>query len=56
VRGRTEPGALVTVNGVAAVVDASGNFEIQVVAGSEPIVVTATDVSGNSVSVEIETR
>lgn len=56
VRGRTEPGSVVTVDGVTATVDAAGNFEIQIVAGSEPIVVTATDVSGNNVSVEIETR
>jgi hypothetical protein len=56
VRGRSEPGAVVTVNGITATVDAAGNFEVQVVAGSTPIVVTATDVSGNRVSVEIETE
>jgi hypothetical protein len=56
VRGRTEPGTQITVAGQSAAVDASGNFQLDVVAGANPISVIAIDSTGNRVSVEIETR
>jgi hypothetical protein len=56
VRGRTEPGAQVTINGQTVTADAAGNFELQVVAGTQPIHVEAVDGAGNRMSVEIETK
>ncbi|HYS70908.1 MAG TPA: Ig-like domain-containing protein, partial [Thermoplasmata archaeon] len=50
VRGTTETGARVTVNGVQAVVDVNGAFAVSLVLaeGANTIRVDATDVSGNT--------
>ncbi len=50
VRGRTEPGAAITVNGEPAVVESNGTFNkaVQMTqGGSAPVVVLATDAAGN---------
>ena len=48
--GITEPGAVVTVNGVAAVVDTFGKFTVQMTLtkGSNQVTATATDAAGNA--------
>jgi hypothetical protein len=48
--GITEPGAVVTVNGVAAVVDTFGKFTVQLTLtkGSNQVTATATDAAGNA--------
>lgn len=53
VTGVATPGSTVTVNGVPVIVDASGNFSIEVAltSGSNIITIIATDLGGNSETV-----
>ncbi len=55
VTGITEPGAAVTVNGLAPVVDANGafSFNLGLTEGSNTITATATDPAGNSASTSV---
>jgi hypothetical protein len=53
VSGATEAGALVTVSGQPAAVEADGAFEIEIIVGSEPIIIEATDAAGNTTTVRI---
>ncbi len=55
VRGSTEPGASVSVNGLVAQVRANGSFVLRIPlpAGLSTIRVTASDASGNSASTSI---
>jgi RHS repeat-associated protein len=50
IRGRTDEPALVTVNGKSAATNADNSFEarIEVVAGSNPVTIVATDAKGNA--------
>ena len=54
VAGTTDPGATVTVNGVAVPVDGNGTFStpLSLAEGANPIVVVATDPAGNSARIE----
>ena len=56
VRGKTEPGASVTVDGQRVDVDASGAFEIPLVVGPNPIIIEAKDAAGNAIAVQITPR
>lgn len=62
VTGTTEPGATVDVNGVNAVVSATGTFDVSIPLqeGANTITATATDAAGNaassSVQVTLDTR
>ncbi len=56
VRGRTEPGATVTVAGQPVEVDASGVFEVSLAVGADPIIIEAEDAAGNVVMVQITPR
>lgn len=55
VRGKTAPGAEVSVNGELAEVDANGNFSIRVMLeeGANLLTITASDEDGNEASVEL---
>ena len=55
VTGTTEPGAAVTVNGLAPEVDANGafSFNLGLTEGSNTITATATDLAGNSASTSV---
>lgn len=55
-RGRTEPGATVTVAGQPVEVDASGAFEVQLAVSADPIIIEAEDAAGNVVIVQITPR
>jgi hypothetical protein len=44
----------VTVSGQPATVNADGAFEAEVIVGSEPIVIEATDEAGNTTTLRIE--
>ena len=56
--GVTEPGAVVTVNGVPVVVDPFGKFSTSVTLqkGSNPIKVTSADAAGNTASKSITVK
>ncbi|MFQ6059759.1 MAG: PKD domain-containing protein [Thermoplasmata archaeon] len=62
VRGRTEPGALISVGGQLADVGPNGSFEMSValIEGPNRITVTATDPAGNiatsQISVNVDTK
>lgn len=56
VRGKTEPGATVTVAGRRVEVDAGGAFEVQLVVGTNPIIIEAKDAAGNVIAVQITPR
>lgn len=55
VRGKTAPGAEVSVNGELAEVDANGNFSIRVSLeeGANVLTITASDEDGNEATVEL---
>jgi hypothetical protein len=55
VRGATEAGATVLVNGVAATVNATGSFEARVplAAGANMVVAVASDAAGNSAQASV---
>jgi len=50
VSGKTEPDAVVKINGIGVSVDSDGSFskEIMLVKGENSIVITATDLAGNT--------
>jgi mannose-6-phosphate isomerase-like protein (cupin superfamily) len=53
VRGLTEPGATVTIDGDAVVVGADGTFAAQVAIDANPIIIVAEDAAGNTISISI---